>query len=188
MTSTLGFALVGLLAREPATGYDLAQQLRRPVGWFWTARHSQIYPELARLEQARLVRHVVIQGAGPRDTKRYSVTAAGRREVRAWLLSTTPDVDDRQILLRVYLLFVLRPEEATGVVQAIREHHGRTLATYLDLDRTPRSTPWSADVTSDATLEWGIAFERGRIDWCDGLLADLQRRATLPTVTTQPTR
>src|SRR5690606_24488121 len=61
--STLGFALLSLLTRGPATGYDLAQRMKAPIGHFWTAKHSQIYPELARLAEAGHVR--VRSGAGP---------------------------------------------------------------------------------------------------------------------------
>src|SRR5215469_6282498 len=49
--STLGYALLTLLAREPLSGYDLAQRMKRPLGFFWQAQHSQIYPELAGLEE-----------------------------------------------------------------------------------------------------------------------------------------
>ncbi len=179
MTTTLGHTLLGLLAARPSTGYDLARQLRRPVGYFWSAGHSQIYPELARLEGDRLVRHTVVAGAGPRETKRYRVTAAGRRALRTWLLATTPEVDDREILLRVYLLFALSPAEAVGVVEAVREHHRRTLGEYL-ANRSvvdPTTRDWGPDVTSRATLDWGIAFEEGRIQWCDSVIADLRRRS-----------
>src|SRR3712207_7015289 len=61
MVTTLGYALLGLLAREPLSGYDLAQRLKGRVGFFWQARHSQIYPELGRLEAAGLVRHAVVE-------------------------------------------------------------------------------------------------------------------------------
>ncbi len=45
----MGYAILGLLAREALSGYDLSSRMRAPVGYFWEARHSQIYPELARL-------------------------------------------------------------------------------------------------------------------------------------------
>ena len=55
--TTLGYALLGLLARRALSGYDLAREMKRPVGYFWQARHSQIYPQLARLEALGLVAH-----------------------------------------------------------------------------------------------------------------------------------
>ena len=48
--STLSYALLGLLARQPLSGYDLAQYMKKRVGQMWSALPSQIYPELARLE------------------------------------------------------------------------------------------------------------------------------------------
>ena len=71
---TLGYAILGLLAKEPRTGYQIARAMNRPIGYIWTARHSQIYPELASLEADGLVRHAVVDGRGPRETKRYEIT------------------------------------------------------------------------------------------------------------------
>ena len=88
--SVLGQALLGLLARRPATGYSLAQQMRHPVAFFWEARHSQIYPELARLEDAGLLAHRTIAGRGPHPTKEYRLTPTGRRAHEVWVLG---DVD-----------------------------------------------------------------------------------------------
>lgn len=56
-----------------------------PVGYFWHARHSQIYPTLAQLEDDGLVTPTVIAGAVPQPTKRYRVTREGRTSVRRWL-------------------------------------------------------------------------------------------------------
>ena len=37
--STLGYAILGLLAAKPRTGYDLARLMRAPIGYMWTAQH-----------------------------------------------------------------------------------------------------------------------------------------------------
>lgn len=187
VVSTLGHALTGLLLREPATGYDLARQLRRPVGYFWSAGHTQIYPELARLEEAGLVRHTVIPGAGPRQTKRYRATATGRRELTEWLLATTADVEDREVLLRAYLLFVLPPPSASQVVRALRAHHEQTLAHYLTIRFAPDAGGWGPDVTEKLTWEWGVTFERGRIAWCEALLERIKNSATAAAQNAAPT-
>jgi hypothetical protein len=77
--STLGYALLALLARGPRSGYDLAQRMNRPIGFFWQAQHSQIYPELARLEQLGWVTHQVIV---QEDRRRRSSTPSPRRGTR----------------------------------------------------------------------------------------------------------
>src|SRR6476646_1735266 len=72
-TGTLGYALLGLLARQPRWGYDLARRMQEPIGYFWHANHSQIYPELAALETDGLVTHEVVQQWDRPDKKLYSI-------------------------------------------------------------------------------------------------------------------
>ena len=111
--STLGHAILGLLARRPSTGYELARRLDRPVGWFWTARHSQIYPELARLTADGLVRYAESDGRGPRRNKRYRITAAGTRALRAWVLAPHEPQPVRDLeTLRLWSLWTVAPAEA----------------------------------------------------------------------------
>ncbi|MCA1730348.1 MAG: PadR family transcriptional regulator [Actinobacteria bacterium] len=59
--STLGYVILGLLAREQLSGYDLMNRMQERVSFFWQARHSQIYPELARLEERGMVTHRVVE-------------------------------------------------------------------------------------------------------------------------------
>ena len=59
--TTLGYAILGLLSREELSGYDLTGRMKGRVGYFWSARHSQIYPELARLEEGGYVTHSVVE-------------------------------------------------------------------------------------------------------------------------------
>ena len=96
--TTLGYALLALLAREPLTGYDLAQRMRHSTDFFWTARHSQIYPELARMEAAGLLIHEVIRQRERPDKKRYTMTEAGYAALRAWLIQPV-GVAPRQVPL-----------------------------------------------------------------------------------------
>ena len=80
--STLAHGLLGLLAAREMTGYELTQAFDVSLGHVWSASHSQIYPELAKLQTAGLIRHTE---SGPRGSKRYSITDEGRAEVRRWL-------------------------------------------------------------------------------------------------------
>src|SRR5690242_17709595 len=60
--STLGYAILSLLARTPLSGYDIAREMQRPKSFFFGhAQLSQIYPELARLEESELVTSAIIE-------------------------------------------------------------------------------------------------------------------------------
>src|SRR3989304_9849086 len=52
---TLHYALLGLLARRPLTGYEILKRFTRSVVFFWNAKRSQIYAELKRMERLGFV-------------------------------------------------------------------------------------------------------------------------------------
>ena len=104
--------LLGLLSSQPRTGYDLARAIADEVDPVWRAEISQIYPALARLRREG---HVVLRVLGPRrgpHRNLYRVTAAGRRELRRWLLETPPPPRGRDDgLARIaFLDFLSAPE------------------------------------------------------------------------------
>ena len=86
MISRLGYAILALLARQPSTGYELSARARRPLGYFWSARHSQVYPELQRLLADGWVRFDAQPGPGPLDKKVYAPTEAGMSMLRDWVV------------------------------------------------------------------------------------------------------
>jgi PadR family transcriptional regulator, regulatory protein AphA len=84
---SLRHALLGLLTARPMAGYDLAKVFDRSVAYVWHAPHSQIYPELRRMETDGLVA-AQPSPRGRRGIKRvYSITADGRAELEHWLAS-----------------------------------------------------------------------------------------------------
>jgi PadR family transcriptional regulator AphA len=89
---SLRYAILGLLARRPSTGYELMQTFDRSLRTSWQASHSQIYPELGKLERAGLVE---IVGRGARRSKTYGLTTSGRDELRRWLVEAEPDRSQR---------------------------------------------------------------------------------------------
>ena len=51
----LKYALLGSLADQPRTGYELLKHFEQSLAYAWPASHSQIYPELARLLEDGLI-------------------------------------------------------------------------------------------------------------------------------------
>ena len=98
---SLRYSILGLLARQPSTGYELSQKFDASLRTAWHASHSQIYPELARLEEAGLV-EVVERGA--RGSKTFAITDEGRADLRRWLVEAEPDRSQRnEGALRLFL-------------------------------------------------------------------------------------
>jgi PadR family transcriptional regulator AphA len=85
---SLRYALLGFLTTEPASGYRLAQEFGESMGWFWYASHSQIHPELKRMEDEGLVTSELLEDDG-RGKRLYSITESGREQLDQWLSEST---------------------------------------------------------------------------------------------------
>lgn len=107
MASTLGYAILAVLARNPSTGYELAARLATPVSYFWTARHSQIHPELQRLLADGLVAFEAVPGPGPKGKKVYSIIPEGFEALCQWVAKPPADQPVRdELVLRTYAAWV----------------------------------------------------------------------------------
>jgi PadR family transcriptional regulator AphA len=112
---SLRYALLGLITLQPGTGYELTQRFDISLRNAWHASHSQIYPELAKLEAEGLA-EVIEEGA--RRSKTYAATDQGRAELRRWLTETEPNRAQRnETLLRWFLVFLLEPDERRAVLE-----------------------------------------------------------------------
>ena len=106
--NTLSYGLLGLLANESLSGYDL--NLRANV--FWHTTHSRIYPLLAKLEQEGYVIFSLIKQSDKPDKKIYSLTEKGLNAVKLWLKTPTENpVTKDEFLFKIFCMHVLNPNE-----------------------------------------------------------------------------
>ena len=125
---SLRHAVLGLLATQPGTGYELTQRFDASLGNAWHASHSQIYPELAKLQEAGMVEVI---GEGARRSRTYGVTGKGREELRRWLLESEPNRAQRnETAVRWFLVALLEPADRRAFFErelASMDRHRATL-------------------------------------------------------------
>lgn len=79
-------AILALLAKEPAHGYEIHVRLTRALGPAREAMNpGQVYVTLSRLERAGLVQREDVEQSGRPDKRVYTLTPAGNERVRDWL-------------------------------------------------------------------------------------------------------
>jgi DNA-binding PadR family transcriptional regulator len=178
--SSLGHALLAAIAREPLSGYDVVQLLRDPIGYFWEVRHSQVYPELSRLEQSGLISGSSAPGPGPRPTRTFAITEPGLGVLRAWISRPTRFGGRRdELMLKVYASWLVEPSVTAGLIREARTHHAAQLALYVGREESARARgidrlgPRDPRFADYLTLRRGVGFERGRLAWCDWVLTEL---------------
>lgn len=141
---SLRHALLGLLTVRPSTGYELTQRFSGSLAHAWYAGHSQIYPELARLAGDGLAEVV---GEGPRGSRTYAVTLAGREELRHWVVEGEPTRTQRnETALRWFMLELLEGDDRR---RAIERELANARAELVDLreaaeraDALPEPSPF----------------------------------------------
>jgi DNA-binding PadR family transcriptional regulator len=111
----LKYAILGLLDDRDMSGYDLMNQFKaKEIGHFWSAKHSQIYPELKKLTEEGLIQYkTAIQGQ-KLEKKIYSITPSGKKELHHWLteLSEVPDTNKDEFMLKAYFFSSMSHDEA----------------------------------------------------------------------------
>ncbi len=160
---TLRCALLGLLARGPASGYDLMKLFDRSLAFVWPATRSQLYSDLARLEEADLV---TVSAAGIRGRREYAITPTGREALTEWLSRAEPERAHRnEALLRVFFLFTLEPGAARAHLEREAARYRRLHESLLDLEA---SIDWDAsgfDRFGRIALENGLRQSAANAEW-----------------------
>jgi PadR family transcriptional regulator, regulatory protein AphA len=90
--TTTSFAILAFLDLRPWATYDLADQLRRSLHFFWPRAESNLYAEPKRLVEAGLA-EAREEWNGERKRTVYSITDDGRQAFTHWL--TTPAAPQR---------------------------------------------------------------------------------------------
>lgn len=168
---SLRYALLGSLADQPRTGYALLKHFEQSLAYAWPARHSQIYPELARLVDEGLIEQTE---SGARNSKTYAVTDAGLADIRRWLLETTPERRVRSdAALRTFFLWLLTPEEAERQLERERAYWQGVLDEFRRIQDEPTGRNKKAR-TFRIALEGGIGTVEARLAWLDDAIVEIR--------------
>lgn len=104
---TLRFAVLGIIAQKPSTGFDLRREFEVSESVIWPAPQNEVYRVLRGLRREGFA-HVV--ETGPRGKQVYAATDAGREALAAWLLSPTDYTLRYEPVLKACFLDQISPE------------------------------------------------------------------------------
>ena len=171
---SLRHAALGLLAKEPASGYDLLKKFKSSMHPVWPATQSQLYGELNKLAAAGLT---TVSDAGPRGRKEYAITDAGRAELHRWMASPDDDPPHRSaVLLRVFLLGELTAGKARQYIESLRDWVEQELKSYEEIRDTNDWPDDDAGFFARASLENLVRAARRDAEWTHWVLDELDRR------------
>jgi DNA-binding PadR family transcriptional regulator len=173
----LAYALLGLLAQRPSSGYDLRKTFASsPLGHYSDSPGS-IYPALRRLHDAGFVRSAIDRTRPLRPRQVFNLSARGRAALRRWLRKPIAREDvvqrsDELVLRFVFMERALPLSEISRFLADIRrevEAYTKELEEYI-------SGPGSAlTLHARLSVQHGLASFRVLAGWAADALRRVER-------------
>jgi DNA-binding PadR family transcriptional regulator len=164
------YTILGLLAGEPLSGYDIRRAIEETIGHFWSESYGQIYPALRHLAEGGLVTRRRTSREGRPSRNVYSLTAKGRQELEGWLAEPAEaDVERRELLLKIFFAAQGSPGVSFRHIQRHRDDQLRRVEILARIEarlrrletRTPQVSCWLA------TIRHGRLAAEAGLQWCD---------------------
>jgi DNA-binding PadR family transcriptional regulator len=165
---TISYLVLGMVRFGATSGYAIKKAADAGTSAFWPTSLAQVYPELARLEDAGLLNRSD-DSHGARSRARYELTEAGEEALLAWLRSSheAPPQMRFEGMLRSFFADALPKEEQLELLRrqrrlvlTLKEHlfDGDLRAAAKAIDAGEMRYPillgdWGEDVL-DFTHEW----------------------------------
>jgi PadR family transcriptional regulator, regulatory protein AphA len=168
--SPTAYVILGMISREPRSGYEIKAAVDNSTRFFWAASYGQIYPELKRLSKAGLVEGIDAP-RGERKRTVYAITADGETELKNWLRQPPETVEMREEgLLKLFFSGVLPPEDAVATLRAMREQRLELIERLRGMEPKTLEKPDSFPLM---VLRGGIEFNEWFADWCERMEGQL---------------
>jgi DNA-binding PadR family transcriptional regulator len=168
-------ALLALLSEGPKYGLRLQNEFESRTGEVWPLNVGQVYTTLQRLERDGLVE--ADEAEGDRSRKRYRITAAGDRELAAWL-RTPPELvppPRDELVIKVLVALQIPEIDIHEIVQVHRRHVIEIMQRYTQVKAAAGEEEVAVALVADAELFRLEAIIR----WLDTADVRLKQRSAL---------
>lgn len=177
MIGTTSAAILGLVAVQAGTAYELARRMERNHRFIWPRAESKLYEEVKRLHALGLL-EAEAGSTGRRPRVVYSITRRGEAALEAWAKteSARPLLEIEALVKLAYADFGT-VEDARAQVAAILAHATEMEALGLELGRTYLDEAVELPERAHTNvLVWGFLARHFRAmrewaEWADGVLA-----------------
>ncbi|WP_164779822.1 PadR family transcriptional regulator [Paenibacillus kobensis] len=178
--NTLAYGILSLLTNKTYSGYELTQHIQP----FWPAKHSQIYPLLASLEQSGYVSfELVVQHDKP-DKKIYAITENGSAKLAEWLALPAGDPATRdELAFKAYCLHKFANSADARKLFEQRAAVSRNKLEFLKAKKAEvrAREGWPSDRPTIDSPHFGayILIDKGQrmfeaeLEWCEWVLSQL---------------
>lgn len=173
--NTLSYAILGILARKPQSGYELGKHLET----LWASKLSQIYPLLSKLEENKFVTSEHIEQFSKPNKIKYHITESGLDTFKEWLRSAPADPILRdEFVNKVYSLWLIDMDTATSLINQ-RKSLFKEKLTEANTEISRLEQNHKEEITAPSTeyfcsyilYKRRVRIFRDELEWCDWVLS-----------------
>jgi PadR family transcriptional regulator, regulatory protein AphA len=174
------YAMLGVLANKPASGYDIKKFCDKSISHFWNENYGHIYPVLKELEREGCITSETVATDGKPPRTVYSITERGRSELAGWLLQPVePSPTRNELLLKLIFAGNTPVQSMVDKVDAARQTHTEHLAEYKRIEAEYETNPALKNHPDYqywmSALRYGMLDAQFRIKWCEETAERLRR-------------
>lgn len=173
----LQHAIMTALLEDTMSGYELAKSFDSSLGFFWRASHQQIYQELRKLSDKKLLSSETVPQEGKPSKIVYTLTAKGAETLDEWVYGPSKVQDAKDdLLVKMYNLNHDNVAHLVAELEHRREIMMGRLYLYERIRRRHYDDPKSLSIRRKGVylaLTAGVTQGEQFLRWCDEALETL---------------
>lgn len=175
----IDMVILGLLAHENLTGYDIKKRIDNSIRFFWKGSFGSIYPALNVMEKEGLVQKVKSsEKMKGREKIPYEITAGGKKALISWLEDSKAVNDLKyETLLKVFFGGVTDPETSIKTIGEFELEIREALKLLrMYKDNLEKVLDDKDHVYYYLTVSFGVETYEGYLRWCKEAKGILKNR------------
>lgn len=179
---SLKHGLLGLLNDDPQTGYELMKVFNNSLQFFWSVQTSQIYRDLASLENSGCLTSRKEEQSGKPDKKIYYITEKGKEKFQLWLneYDFSKSLKTRSTMLMK--IFFSNNGDKEKLIKSLKEYinvNNQFLSEYKEVADYIKNFKLNDDICHNSRKYWEITLLKGKIESESNIQWALQSLAIL---------
>jgi PadR family transcriptional regulator AphA len=165
--------ILGLLTRQPMSGYDVKRFLKSLSWLIDVPSLGSLYPSLHALLRDGLVTVEVVASQDRPRRKIYSITKAGEEALQTWLdQPSESNASLKKFVMRLALASQLSP---VGLLAHLEQRRARVAAQKMALEQAIGAENVDVDLGERLMLGYGLSLAVAELAWLDSTLARLSQ-------------
>lgn len=164
----IDMVILGLLAHENLSGYDIKKRIDNSISFFWKGSFGSIYPSLSAMEKEGLVQKADTGESSLREKICYSITESGKKALISWLEDAKAVNDLKyETLLKLFFGGVTDAKTSINTINAFEKEIGASLEMLkIYRENLSKVLDNKDHIYYYLTVSFGVETYESYLKWC----------------------